>query len=138
MSFLTEVVRDADGVRADGQAAAARLAESGGGARRERPPDVLEGVSGALDGRARVWSRSTWHEPGTGQMPAPAAAQLLKPQRTGMRSSSPGCSNDLRLDAVEVEHADRVAAQDLVRGVVVEARVDDHLLHVLLGPGPRG
>ena len=49
-----------------------------------------------------------------------------------MRRSPPAGS-----DPVELQHPDRVAPQDLVRLLLVEARVRDHLLDVGLGVGPR-
>src|SRR5918994_2090497 len=41
-------------------------------------------------------------------------------------------------DAVELEHPDGVAPQHLVRDLVVEAGVGDHLLDVVLRVRPRG
>src|SRR3954468_8245841 len=65
----------------------------------------------------------------------PAPMPRLAPVTIARRPSSAAIS-DARSDAVEGEHLDRVAAQDLVGDLGLELR--DHLLDVLLAVGPGG
>src|SRR5262245_13434173 len=66
----------------------------------------------------------------------PAPIPRLAPVTIARRPSSAPMPSRSRSDAVEGEHVDRVAPEDLVRGLGFE--VAHHLLDVLLAVGPCG